>query len=62
MAADEEQIRVLVVDDHAVVRRGLLAFLAGESDLDVVGEAREEPRRSTSSHNWTPTGSAPTSC
>ena len=39
MAADEEQIRVLVVDDHAVVRRGLLAFLAGESGLDVVGEA-----------------------
>ena len=39
MAADEEQIRVLVVDDHAVVRRGLLAFLEGESDLDGVGEA-----------------------
>jgi DNA-binding NarL/FixJ family response regulator len=39
MAADEDTIRVLVVDDHAVVRRGLLAFLEGESDLDVVGEA-----------------------
>jgi DNA-binding NarL/FixJ family response regulator len=32
-------IRVLVVDDHAVVRRGLLAFLAGEPDLEVVGDA-----------------------
>jgi DNA-binding NarL/FixJ family response regulator len=30
---------VLVVDDHAVVRRGLLAFLDGEPDLDVVGDA-----------------------
>jgi DNA-binding NarL/FixJ family response regulator len=28
-----------VVDDHAVVRRGLLAFLDGEPDLEVVAEA-----------------------
>jgi DNA-binding NarL/FixJ family response regulator len=30
---------VLVVDDHAVVRRGLKAFLDAEPDLEVVGEA-----------------------
>jgi DNA-binding NarL/FixJ family response regulator len=30
---------VLVVDDHAVVRRGLLAFLDTEPDLEVVGES-----------------------
>ena len=30
---------MLVVDDHAVVRRGLKAFLDSEPDLDVVGEA-----------------------
>ncbi len=36
-------IRVLVVDDHAVVRRGLLAFLEGEPDLDVIGEAEGGP-------------------
>jgi DNA-binding NarL/FixJ family response regulator len=35
----DEQIHVLVVDDHAVVRRGLLAFLESESDIDVVGDA-----------------------
>ncbi len=35
----EDRIRVLVVDDHEVVRRGLFEFLGGESDLDVVGEA-----------------------
>jgi DNA-binding NarL/FixJ family response regulator len=35
----DDKIRVLVVDDHAVVRRGLLAFLESESDLAVVGEA-----------------------
>src|SRR5919197_1003348 len=39
MGADDERIRVLVVDDHAVVRSGLLAFHAGESDLEVVGAA-----------------------
>jgi DNA-binding NarL/FixJ family response regulator len=32
-------IRVLVVDDHEVVRRGLLAFLDSEPDIEVVGEA-----------------------
>jgi len=32
-------LRVLVVDDHEVVRRGLLAFLESEADLEVVGVA-----------------------
>lgn len=35
----DEAIGVLVVDDHEVVRRGLLAFLDSEPDIDVVGEA-----------------------
>jgi DNA-binding NarL/FixJ family response regulator len=35
----EESIRVLVVDDHEVVRRGLLAFLDSEPDIEVVGQA-----------------------
>jgi NarL family two-component system response regulator LiaR len=32
-------IRILLVDDHAVVRQGLKAFLATEADIEVVGEA-----------------------
>ena len=32
-------VRVLVVDDHPVVRAGIVGLLAGEADLDVVGEA-----------------------
>jgi DNA-binding NarL/FixJ family response regulator len=32
-------LRVLVVDDHPVVREGLRAMLDAEPDLDVVGEA-----------------------
>jgi DNA-binding NarL/FixJ family response regulator len=35
----DETIAVLVVDDHELVRRGLLAFLDSEPDIDVVGEA-----------------------
>jgi DNA-binding NarL/FixJ family response regulator len=34
-----DRIRVVVVDDHAVVRRGLWAFLESEPDLEVVGAA-----------------------
>jgi DNA-binding NarL/FixJ family response regulator len=32
-------IRVLIVDDHAVVRSGLLLLLAAEEDIEPVGEA-----------------------
>jgi DNA-binding NarL/FixJ family response regulator len=40
MAPDPDgTISVLVVDDHAVVRRGLLAFLESEPDIDVLGDA-----------------------
>jgi DNA-binding NarL/FixJ family response regulator len=38
-AEPKDVIRVLLVDDHAVVRRGLWAFLDGEPDLEVVGDA-----------------------
>jgi DNA-binding NarL/FixJ family response regulator len=34
-----EPIRVLVVDDHAVVRRGVVAYLEAIEDLEVAGEA-----------------------
>jgi DNA-binding NarL/FixJ family response regulator/class 3 adenylate cyclase len=36
---DEGPIRVLLVDDHAVVRRGLRGFLELLKDFEVVGEA-----------------------
>jgi two-component system, NarL family, response regulator LiaR len=32
-------IRVLLVDDHAVVRQGLRMFLSLDPELEVVGEA-----------------------
>ena len=37
----ERRIRVLIADDHAVVRRGLRTFLELQDDIDVVGEAAD---------------------
>jgi NarL family two-component system response regulator LiaR len=34
-------IKVMLVDDHDMVRRGLAAFLQGTPDLELVGEARD---------------------
>src|SRR5204863_7619938 len=34
-----EKIRVYLLDDHEVVRRGLRELLEAEDDLEVVGEA-----------------------
>lgn len=35
-----EVVRVMVVDDHAVVRAGLQALLSGDEGVEFVGEAR----------------------
>src|SRR5579875_3331576 len=36
-----QRIRVLLADDHAVLRAGLRALLAGEPDMEVIGEATD---------------------
>jgi len=33
-------IRILIADDHAIVRAGLRQFIAGEHDMEVAGEAQ----------------------
>src|SRR5512143_783584 len=38
-AADQTKIRVLIVDDHQVVRQGLRTFLALHDDVEVVADA-----------------------
>ena len=37
----DKPIRVMLVDDHGMVRRGLMTYLKNETDLQVVGEARD---------------------
>jgi two-component system nitrate/nitrite response regulator NarL len=41
VSASKEKIRVLVVDDHPVVRKGLQACLAKQERLKIVGEAAD---------------------
>ena len=39
MMVQEKVIRVLIVDDHNIVRKGIKALLAEKSDIQIVGEA-----------------------
>jgi two-component system NarL family response regulator len=40
-AAGAEPVRVLVVDDQELFRRGLIMLLSGDTDIEVVGEAAD---------------------
>ncbi|KAA0261149.1 MAG: DNA-binding response regulator [Chloroflexi bacterium] len=40
----EKRIRIVLVDDHAVVRSGLGAFMTAHDDLELVGEASNGER------------------
>ncbi|HEX5375654.1 MAG TPA: response regulator transcription factor, partial [Solirubrobacterales bacterium] len=41
--AAEQQISVVLADDHNVIRAGLRSMLEGEEDLRVIGEAADAP-------------------
>ena len=41
MRDDTRQIKVMLVDDHSMVRRGLVAILQNEEDLEITAEARD---------------------
>ena len=41
MQPESTPIRVLLVDDHSIMREGLQAMLAGSEELEVVGQARD---------------------
>jgi len=38
---DTDRVRVMICDDHALFRRGLVMVLEAENDIDVVGEAED---------------------
>lgn len=44
MSANPETIRVLLADDHAIVRAGIRQFLEHAADIQVVGEADDGER------------------
>src|SRR5919202_6726246 len=41
MADEARTARIIVADDHALLRSGIRSMLAGEPDLEVVGEAAD---------------------
>lgn len=47
-------IRILLVDDHAVVRQGLQMFLALDAELEVVGEAEDGRQAVSLAHELRP--------
>jgi two-component system NarL family response regulator len=53
-ATTEDAIRVLIVDDHALFRRGLQMVLEGETDIDVVGEASDGQEAAKKAEDTTP--------
>jgi signal transduction histidine kinase/ActR/RegA family two-component response regulator len=43
VACSDTRARVLIVDDHKIVREGLVRLLQLEGDIDIVGEASDGP-------------------
>src|SRR5437867_7453702 len=52
--ADAPPIRVLIVDDHAIVRQGLRLFFAGYPEIVIVGEAATCPEALTAAAQTQP--------
>lgn len=48
-------IRVMIVDDHAIVREGLRMLLNEEDDIEVVGEAEDGANASFRPDSCSPT-------
>lgn len=53
-AKDTESIRVLIADDHPVVRAGIKTMIEKEPDLSVVGEIAAGDRVETLTLQWRP--------
>ena len=47
-------VRVLVADDHGVVRKGLRTFLSLDSELEIIGEASDGEEAVKMAHNLRP--------
>lgn len=54
MSAEGGRIRILVADDHPMLREGLVAVLATQPDLEVVGEASDGAEAARRARELTP--------
>jgi DNA-binding NarL/FixJ family response regulator len=50
----DRQITVLCVDDHPIVREGIVSIIEGDSDLRLVGEAETAQQAIAAFHSWKP--------
>jgi DNA-binding NarL/FixJ family response regulator len=50
----DRQIKVLCVDDHPIVREGIVSIIEGDSDLKIVGEAETAQQAIAAFHAWKP--------
>ncbi len=51
---DPAPIRILVVDDHTLFRRGLTALLSRDAQFQVVGDAADAGEAQRRAHEWQP--------
>ncbi len=52
--SQDKRISVLCVDDHPIVREGVVSIIAGDSDLQIVGEAETAAQAIAAFHRWKP--------
>jgi DNA-binding NarL/FixJ family response regulator len=50
----DRRITVLCVDDHPIVREGIVSIIEGDSDLRLVAEAETAQQAITAFHTWQP--------
>jgi DNA-binding NarL/FixJ family response regulator len=53
----DEIKRLILADDHHLLRRGFKSLLSGEPDLEVVARLRTASRPSKCAVAWSPTSS-----
>jgi PAS domain S-box-containing protein len=53
-AGEDRRIRVLLADDHAVLREGLVSLLGAQPDIEVVGEAADGEEATRLAHELRP--------
>ena len=54
LAYRRPRLRVVLADEHTILRRGLRAMLEGEPDLEIIGEASAVADAATSNSISTP--------